>query len=76
MQNIPLTLDEHSQFRYHLEESLSIKGLRPQVDEILEAQIIEPSESPWPSPVVLVAKPDGSQCFCVDYRALNKVTKR
>ena len=49
--------------------------LRRQVNEMLEAGITEPSESPWSSPVVLVAKPDGSQCFCVDYRALNSVTK-
>ena len=47
-----------------------------QVDEMLEAQIIEPSESPWSCPVVLVAKPDDTQHFCVGYRALNKVTKR
>ncbi len=49
--------------------------LRKEVDSLLQAGIIQRSESPWSSPIVTVAKPNGSVRLCVDYRALNALTQ-
>ena len=51
------------------------KEIERQVEELLDNNIIEPSESSWSSPVVLVEKPDKSYRLCIDFREVNKITK-
>ncbi|VDH96762.1 Hypothetical predicted protein [Mytilus galloprovincialis] len=45
------------------------------LDEMEEQGIIRKSMSPWSSPILLVAKPNGEKRVCVDYRKLNRLTK-
>ena len=45
-----------------------------QVKQMLSRNVIEPSESPWSSPIVLVKKKDGTYRCCIDYRRLNSIT--
>ena len=47
-----------------------------ELEKMLEQGVIEPSESPWSSPILLVKKKDGSIRFCIDFRKLNSLTRK
>lgn len=46
-----------------------------QLKKMQEMAVIQPSKSPWSSPVVLLQKKDSLHRFCIDYHKLNSVTK-
>ena len=48
--------------------------VQKELDSMLEAGIIEPSNSPFDAPIVLAKKKDASIRFCCDYRGFNDLT--
>ena len=52
------------------------EDINNELQRMLKEDVIEPSTSPWASPIVLIAKQDGSIRFAVDYRKLNRVTMK
>ena len=55
----------------------------PQLDEVrehlklmLDAGVVQTSNSPWCNAVVLLRKKDGSLHFCIDFRRLNALTMK
>ena len=53
---------------------LEHREVKKQIMELLENKFIQPSKSPYGSPVLFVQKKDGTLRMCNDYRAPNKLT--
>ena len=73
-QEIKLTSDQPirtKQYQLPFSMTETIKG---ETKKMLDMGIIEKSNSPYMSPVVLVKKPDQTFRFCIDFRNLNKLT--
>ncbi|CAI7759517.1 unnamed protein product [Closterium sp. NIES-54] len=54
--------------------AVELKELKKHLEDLLAKEFIQPSSSPYASPVLFVRKKDGSLRMCVDYRGLNKIT--
>lgn len=61
-----------SPYRVHPEKAELIKQ---ELELMLRIGVIEPSSSPFASPVVIIPRPDGKSIrFCTDFRRLNSLT--
>ncbi|XP_069971005.1 uncharacterized protein [Penaeus vannamei] len=59
---------------YPIPNSL-VKEFNKEVDKMFEMNIIEPSTSPYCSPVVMVKKSDGTWRVCIDFRGINDASE-
>lgn len=73
---IDLTDDTPFKQRYRRIPSSMYDEVRSHLRQLLDTGIIRPSHSPYASNVVLVRKKNGTLRMCVDYRQLNKLTRK
>ena len=50
--------------------------VKNEIEKLLAAKVICSSHSSWSAPIIVVPKGDGGKCLVIDYRALNKVTRK
>ena len=50
--------------------------VKEEIEKLLAAKVIHTSHSSWSAPIIVVPKGDGGKCLVIDYRALNKVTRK
>ena len=50
--------------------------VKEEIEKLLAAKVIHSSISSWSAPIIVVPKGDGGKCLVIDYRALNKVTRK
>uniref|UniRef100_A0A1Y1L0V4 RNA-directed DNA polymerase n=1 Tax=Photinus pyralis TaxID=7054 RepID=A0A1Y1L0V4_PHOPY len=69
-----ITTSEPIKQKYYPVSPIVQESINKELDALLKDNIVEPSCSPWSSPIILVKKKDNSYRFCVDFRKINKVT--
>ena len=50
--------------------------IKEEIEKLLAAKVICSSRSSWSAPIIVVPKGDGGKHLVIDYRALNKVTRK
>ena len=51
------------------------KYLKEEIQYLLDNDFIEPSQSEWNSPCILVPNPDGTYRMCTNYKKVNNLSK-
>ena len=72
---IDLTQDTPVRSKPYLVPLAMRMTISEEIEKMKALGAIEPSTSPYSSPIVMVKKKDGDIRFCVDYRKLNQVTR-
>ena len=69
------TSDPVSQKPYHIAMK-HYQWVKEEIEKLLATKVIHTSHSSWSAPIIVVPKGNGGKHLVIDYRALNKVTRK
>ena len=72
--DIKLTTDTPVRVKQYPLPFNMMEAAKDDVRDMINLDIVDPSESPYCSPVFIVKRKDNTNRFCIDFRTLNKVT--
>ena len=72
--DIKLTTDTPVRVKQYPLPFNMMEAAKDEVRDMINLDIVEPSESLYCSPVLIVKKKDNTNRFCIDFRTLNKIT--
>lgn len=73
--HIPLTSEIPVYTASYRLSPTKVEFIRKQIREMLLQNLIEPSDSPYNSPIVVIEYAEKEPRFCVDYRKINAITQ-
>ena len=50
--------------------------VKEEIEKLLTAKVIWSSRSSWSAPIIVVPRSGGGKCLVIEYKALNKVTRK
>ena len=56
--------------------AMNYQWVKDEIEKLLAAKVIFTSHFSWSAPIIVVPKGDGGKCLVIDYRPLNKVTRK
>lgn len=62
--------------RYYMVSPKIREAIHTEINKMLREDVIEPSDSEWSSPIVMIKKPNNTYRFCLDFRKVNSVSKK
>ena len=66
----------HIKKKFHVRSSALMDEMKKLMDKLSDQKLVEPSRILWSLPVVMPRKSNGTYLSCIDFREIDRITKK